>query len=159
MNLQDQAGFSGAHTAATLVLDAGATTYDLDAMQWAIDGRNYKKTAVSNGASGVPASGALVALTPTTGFLGALVVCTIDTGATVRFRSKGFVASAAGAPLELSFPEIPLTELPIAYFTLKGGTTISTSWTFGTSNWDATGMTASATVSLCGLPTGGIVLS
>ena len=158
MNLQDQNGFSGAFVPATVVLDAGATTYDVDALSYAIDGIAYKKAAVSNGASGVPATGALVLLTPSTGFAAALVVVTIDAGATIRFRTKGFVASPSGAPVETFFPEIPLAEIPIAYFTLKGGTTISTSWTFGTSNWNATGMTTSATVSLCGLPSFGSVL-
>ena len=105
-----------------------------------------------NGSAAAGQALAITAPAASTQFRGALIVWTIDTGGTRRMRSRGFFESN-GDPLALEFPEIPVTEVPFAYFTLKAISTLSGTWTHGSSNWTGvTGMTAGTPVNICMLP-------
>lgn len=108
--------------------------------------------------NGVRAAGsALSTVAPATGFRAALVVWTIDAAGTKRIRSRGFFESLSGQALDLAFPDIPLTEIPVSYHIGRAGTTVSGTWTYGSSNWNATGMTWTTVVNVCGLPPAGSV--
>lgn len=79
------------------------------------------------------------------------VVGTVAAGTVVVAGSKSQALDAAGdfkvAP---QFPPIPETMCPIGYILIRNGSTGS-AWTFGSSNWTATGITA-ATASVSVLP-------
>lgn len=98
------------------------------------------------------AGSALAVAAPTTGFRAALVVWTVNAAGTKIVRSRGFFESAGGAPIDLAMPDIPATEVPLSYHTVKAGTTVSGTWTFGTSLWNATGITIGAVTNCCGQP-------
>lgn len=143
-------------------LSGAATTYSTSAFAYAIDGIAYSNGANSTAASPTTnstTSAALSTTAPATGFRGALVVWTVDAGGTERIRSRGFVTSLSGDPVVLEFPEIPATEVPFAYHTIKAGTTVSGTWTFGSSNWNATGITIGTVANLATLPSSTVVLS
>lgn len=106
----------------------------------------------------LPAGSALTVAIPLTGFSAALIVWTVNAAGTKRIRSRGFFASPSGAPLQLHMPEIPADELPVAYHTLRVGTTLAAPWTYGTSNWNATGVTVGAVVNTAGQPGIGAVV-
>lgn len=105
------------------------------------------------------AGSAFSVVAPSAGFRGALVVWTVDSSGTKRIRSRGWFESASGLPIDLVFPDIPTTEVPLSYHTLKAGTTVSGTWTFGSSNWNATGITVGTVVNLFGMPSGVVILS
>lgn len=112
---------------------------------------------------GPAAAGAVLSVTApasATQFRGALVVWTVDAAGTKRIRSRGFFESN-GDPLALEFPEIPVTEVPIGYHTLRAVSTLVGTWTLGASNWTGvTGMTAGAVTQLAGvLPSGRVTLA
>lgn len=103
------------------------------------------------------AGSALAVTAPTTGFRGALVVWTCNSAGTKRIRSRGWFESASGSPIDLQMPDIPADEVPLAYHTLKAATNVSGTWTFGSSNWNAAGITVGTVVNLASLPTVGAV--
>lgn len=107
-------------------------------------------------AGALPAGAVLSVTAPAlaTQFRGALVVWTVDAAGTKRIRSRGFFESN-GDPLALEFPEIPVTEVPIGYHTLRAISTLVGTWTLGVNNWTGvTGLTSGAVVQLAGvLPT------
>jgi hypothetical protein len=103
------------------------------------------------------AGAALASAAPASGFRAALVVWTVDAAGTKRIRSTGWHESLSGAELSLPFPTIPSTEVAVAYHTIKAGTTVSGTWTFGSSNWNSTGITVGTVVNLFGLPQIGAV--
>ena len=109
--------------------------------------------------SGVIAAGsALAGVAPASGFRAALVVWTTNAAGTKIVRSNGFFTALDSGPVALEFPPIPVTEIPLSYHTVKLGTTVSGTWTFGSSNWNATGVTIGTVVNLCGLPSAGSVV-
>lgn len=89
---------------------------------------------------------------PASGFRAALVVWTINAAGTKRIRSNGFYASAGGDPIALEFPAIPQDELVVSYHTVRVGTTLAATWTYGVSNWNATGVTIGTVVNCAGHP-------
>lgn len=155
-NLQEASALSAVLGNAGLTgLSGAATTYSTSAVPVSINGVATTKAAVSGGTTPTTNSTSAAALTvtaPATGHKAALVVWTVDTGGTERIRSDGFVTSLSGAEIILDFPDIPATEVPFAYHTLKAGTTVSGTWTFGSSNWNATGMTVGTVVNCSMIP-------
>ena len=143
-------------------LSGAATTYSTSAFAYAINGVAYSNGA--NSAAATPTTnsttGAALATTaPATGFRAALVVWTVDAAGTERIRSRGFVTSLGGDAVVLELPEIPLTEVPFAMHTVRAGTTVSGTWTFGSSNWNATGITIGTVVNLASRPLGPVTVS
>lgn len=166
-NLEVNAGFTGILTNPALTgLSGAAATYSFTAFSFAIDGVAYNE-AVASGANtpdvnsytdpegNVPS---LVGTTPATGFKAGLFVWAINAAGDVKVYTRGWQESPSGAPLELLFPEISHDEVIFAYHTVKLGTTVSTSWTYGTGNWNATGVTTNAAVNIVGRPTVGAIL-
>jgi len=131
-----------------LLTGTGAeTVYDTTVIiEFAIAGKAYRKAAVADGT------------TPTTdGTTGAAMTLTANEGTVVVWglNSSGTVSCYKGSTEDLDsagafitapqFPSIPDGICPFAYTILKGGSTLSGTWTFGSSNWNATGMTATHT--------------
>lgn len=131
-----KAGLTGISGAAT-THSTGAT-----AVQYAIGGKAYTKAQISGGT------------TPTTDFVtGSQITLTANKGRCVVwcFDSSGNVRVVAGPVVDLDsageftlapeFPAIPDTLTPFAYTLHRAGSTLSGTFTFGSSNWNTTGMT------------------
>lgn len=111
---------------------------------------NSSATQVGAVSGALVAGSALSVGIPASGFRAALVVWTVDSAGTKRIRSNGFFASPGGDSIALEFPVIPPTEVPVAYHTVKVGTTLAATWTYGSSNWNATGVTIGTVVNTVG---------
>lgn len=168
-NLSQHNGFTGPlGTFALAGLSGAATTHSHTAsLPVAINGvigtsPTGTTTPTTNSAATRPGSlnfpqaagSALAGNAPASGFRAALVVWTVDAAGTKRIRSNGFFTSLGGDALALEFPDIPTTEVPVAYHTVRLASTLSGTWTFGTSNWNVAGVTVGTVVNLCGLPGG-----
>ncbi len=156
-------GATGATTIGLLTATGAATTYDTTIIiHFAIGGKGERKATVSGGT------------TPTTGFTPASprTAATLNTLAASQgcvlvwaLASDGTVVLYQSAIKSLGsdnqfvepdgipdFPDIDLaTHCPFAYMVLKNGSTGST-FTIGSSNWNATGMTVAIQDVLFGLP-------
>lgn len=120
----------------TTISTTGTTTY-------VIKNRIYTKTAITNGAT--PTTDALTgsAFTALSASEGTVVVVGLD--------SSGNLKACQGSIVDLDsdgnfvqapqFPGIPDTMCPIGFIVLKAGSSLSGSWTFGSSNLSSvTGM-------------------
>jgi len=139
---------------------AGATTFSTLAFAYAIKGVAYTNAAVTTTAltstndliTGVPTT----FTAPASGYYQSAVLmwCVNAAGdeRVVLGPKKTYAVGDTDARLE--FPNVPDGYVPFAYNTLRAGSTVSGTWTLGSSNWNATGMTASAAVNLCTIPGG-----
>lgn len=128
-------------------ISGAATTYTTaNAVLSAINGKSYSKAAVTGGTTpttDVVTGAAFVGLTAGYGSVfvwgvnasGTISVCQ---GTVEKLDSVGAFATAAP-----SFPPVPDTVAPFAYVVVKAGATTSGTWTFSSSNWNATGITVS----------------
>lgn len=134
-----KAGLTGISGAAT-TFSTGAT-----ALMFAIGGKAVTKAQVSGGATPTTDAVTAAAITLVANQGRAVVWC---------FDSAGAIKAVAGPVVALDssaafidgqpplFPAyIPDTLCPIAYTLHKAGSTTSGTWTFGSSNWNATGLT------------------
>lgn len=133
--LATKAGLTGISGAAT-TFSTGATT-----LQYAVQGKAYTKAQVSGGATpttdgrtGLPID--LVANK------GTVVVWGLDTGGNVKvFQGSEEDLDASGNfKMPPQFPVVPDDVCPFAYTVHKAGASTSGTWTFGVSNWNATGL-------------------
>lgn len=137
------AGVTQVFEKAGLSLDTGATTYDTATFDYCIDGIMYTKSAVTNGT------------TPTTDHNGAAFTA-LSTDETCWFlwcvNASGTVSVVQGNIVDVDgntdlvedvFPTLPSVPDGVAPFAAcrMQTTGASSAWTFGTSNWDATGLT------------------
>jgi hypothetical protein len=143
--------------------DAGAvTTYSTTGtLDYQILGKEYRKTAVTNGVTpttDINTGAAFVKLVGGNSVAnvpgqGCVFVWMINAAGTIAV-AQGLVSPglAQGWPLDMQgnfalpygaplFPPIPEGYCPFAYQIVKAGATASTSWIFGTNNWNATGLT------------------
>jgi hypothetical protein len=132
----------------TTISTTGTTTY-------AIKSKAYTKTAITNGAT--PTTDALTgsAFEGFTANEGTVVVIGFDKDGNVK-ACQGTVEAldvSGNFILAPSFPNIPDTMCPVGYIVLKGGSTLSGTFTFGSSNLSSvTGMTYTFVDVLLGLP-------
>lgn len=132
----------------TTISTTGTTTF-------AIKSKAYTKAAITNGAT--PTTDALTgsAFTGITANQGTVVVIGLDKDGNIK-AAQGSVESldvSGNFVLAPSFPNIPDTMCPIGYIVLKGGSTLSGTWTFGSSNLSSvTGMTYTFVDVLLGMP-------
>lgn len=126
-------------------LTGGVTTITTgNTISYAIAGKMYTK---ANGALTTPTTDANdgAAMTLTANKARALVLG-LDKDGNPKLMAGAIVdwdGSAFQVPPPL--PNVPATVCPIAYIVLKGGSTLSGTFTVGSSNWNATGMTATIT--------------
>ena len=135
-------------------ISGGATTYSTGAagFSYAIDGKAYSVAQVSSGT------------TPTTdGNTGNVITLLANQGAMVVWavNAEGVVSvyqgtvdaldAAGNFKIAPDFPSLPDSVAPFAYTVHKAGSTLSGTFTFGSSNWNTTGMTH-AVVSILEMP-------
>jgi hypothetical protein len=142
------AGLTGLSGAAS-TYSTGSTT-----LQYCVNGIMKTKTQVSGGT------------TPTTDIVtGAAIKGMVANQACVfvwGLKADGTVVVAQGPIVSYTdtsanstrcpFPILPDTVTPIAYVVIKAGATTSGTWTFGTSNWNATGIVVDTPVNVSNLP-------
>ncbi len=136
-----------------LTATGAETVYDTTVIiVYAIDGKAYRKAAVTDGATPTVDANTGVAFPALVG--GASVANTPGHGCIVVWglNAAGTVRCAMGRHADLDmqgnfkvapeFPPIPADFCPFAYQVLKAGATASaTAIVFGTANWNATGFT------------------
>jgi hypothetical protein len=116
------------------------TTVTID---YVLDGVIASKTAITDGVTPTTdyVSGSSITLTANKS---RVVVWGLISGGTVKVIAGDIVdwdgTAYNNAP---PTPDVPDTFVPFAVQLLKGGSTVSGTWTFGTSNWNATGITSS----------------
>jgi hypothetical protein len=145
MDFMAQAPVSGCFTNAGFAAGTTSTISTTATAQYALRGKAYSKTAVTNGAT--PTTDA------TTG--AAFVALSANQGTVVYlgFDSSGNQKAAQGSIVALDSsgafivaPQPPSIDdsvwVPVGYVVLKAGSTLSGTWTFGTNNLSSvTGMT------------------
>lgn len=156
-------GATGATSIGLLTATGAETVYDTTlTINYAIKGKGERKTAVTDGATPTtgftPASPATaVTLNTLAASQGCVLVWSMIADGTVKLHqsaiksldSSNAFAEPDGIP---DFPDIDLnTYCPFAYMVLKNGSTGST-FTIGSSNWNATGMVLAIQDVLFGLP-------
>ena len=156
-------GATGASTIGLLTATGAATTYDTTlTINFAIKGKGYRKTAITSGTTPTtgftPASPATaVTLTTLAASQGCVIVWSLNASGTVVIHQSAIktLDSSNAFPEPDGIPDWPDIDLgtycPFAYTVLKNGSTGST-FTIGSSNWNATGMTATTVNVMFGLP-------
>lgn len=119
-------------------LAAGTTTTFTTAntTQYAIKGKAYAKAGVTNSATPTTDATTGAAFAPVTANNGSVFVFSWDASGNVKV-SQGQVQaldSAGNFIVAPQFPAIPDTLCPFGYLVFKGGSTLASAWTFGSSN-------------------------
>lgn len=137
------ANFTALNTAVTTITTGNTIPF-------AINGKCYSK---ANGALTTPttgaASGSAITLTANQG---RAVVLGLDSGGNPKLY-EGAVVAWDGSAFQVAppIPNVPDSVCPIGLIILKAGSTLVGTFTVGSSNWNAMGMTATIT-SLVALP-------
>lgn len=138
--------------AALTGLSGGATTYSSSAFGYALNGDAYAKGAVAGGTTPTTDGNTGAAITLTANKARA-IVWAVNAAGTVLVYAGSIVdwvdtsANSTACPL----PNLPGNVAPFAAHTVQAGSTTSGTWTFGSSNWNATGIAAITVRNLCQL--------
>jgi hypothetical protein len=144
---------------------AGATTYTCLAFPYSHKGIARTAAAVTTGALDVTTdakTGAAITFTaPASGFYTAAVLLwlvngTSDSKTVVLGPKKTYATTET---VELEIPAVPPGYVAFCVNTLRAGSTVSGTWTLGSQNWNATGMTASAAINLTNPPAGVVTIT
>lgn len=145
--------FATASAGAALTgLSGGATTYSSSAFGFALNGDCYAKGSTS-GATTPTTDGNTGAAITLTANKARAIVWAVNSAGTFSVYAGPIVdwtdttASSTACPL----PNIPGNVAPFAAHTVQAGSTTSGTWTFGSSNWNATGISAITVRNLCQL--------
>lgn len=138
--------------AALTGLSGAASTYATSAFGFALNGDCFAKAAVTTTASPTVDGNTNAAITLTANKARAIVwavnasgTYTVYAGPIVDWTDTS--ANSTVCPL----PSIPGTVAPFAAHTIQAGSTTVGTWTFGSSNWNATGISAITVRNLCQL--------
>jgi hypothetical protein len=142
-----KAGIGGLSGAATTFTTANQVYY-------AVNGKAASKAALT--ATAVPTTdgatgAAFKAQLPSTVCCYAFGLLLDGTVKVVQGTIVPYTDTSANSTV-VPLPALPDTITAFAYAVIKAGSTVSTSWTFGTSNWNATGITIDTPVDVCNLP-------
>ncbi len=133
-----KAGLTGLSGAATTFTTAAAIVFCLL-------GKAFSKAAVAGGATPVVDFITNLAITLVAN-TGTAVLWCVDAAGNIRCV-KGSTEALDASGNFINAPQLPIvpdTLAPFAYSIHKAGATTVGTWTFGVSNWNATGMTHSA---------------
>lgn len=138
-------------------LAAGTTTTisTTGTTHFAIRGKAYSTAAKTNAATPTTDSVTSAAFTGFTANNGTVVVICFDSSGAVKACQGSITALDAGGSFVVApqFPTIPDDLCPIGYIVLKGGSTLSGTFTFGSSNLSGvTGMTYTFVSLALGIP-------
>ncbi len=133
-----------ATTSGLLTATGAETVHDTTVtISYTINGKAYSKAAITDGATPTTDTNTAAAITLVANYA-TIVVWALDSSGNVKcFQGNTVGWNGAQATGALQFPNVNLDSYcPFAYQTLKGGSTLSGTWTFGSSNWNATGLTS-----------------
>lgn len=146
----------------TGVTGATATTFSATPagtgakMEYCIRGKAYSKSAISGGTTPTTDTNTGATMVALGKSKGCVFVLGLDASANiVAFQGPVVDIDASGTFKDApEFPFISDLYAPFAYIVVKAGATSSGSWAFGSSNWDATGVTATPVdiVAICDRP-------
>ena len=156
LQLEQAAGLYGVFATATAGaaltgLSGAATTYSSSLFGFALAGRAYAKAAVAGGATPTTDGAAGTAMTLVANQAAAFVWAVNAAGTVLVFKGPTVswtdtTASSTACPL----PVIPASVTQFAAHTVQAGSTTSGTWTFGSSNWNATGIVLPVVRNLAG---------
>lgn len=137
-------------------ISGAATTYSTSAttMPFSILSKAFSKATVAGGASPTTGAVSAVAITLTANF-GRVVVWGLNAAGTVQVieGARQALDTSGNFIIAPQFPALPDTFCPAAYHIMQAGATAVGTFTFGSSNWNATGMTHTVVNCALGLPT------
>ena len=142
------------------VTSTGATTISTTpvgtsaAMEWMIGGKAYSVAAFSSTATPTTDINTSAAFVSVPANYGCVYVLLLNTSAALKV-AQGPLVACDNAGTFASAPEFPsfndLTHCPFGYIVVKTTSSNTGGWVFGTSNWNAAGVTATP-VDVCMLP-------
>lgn len=121
----------------TTLSNTGTTTY-------AIRGKAYTKTAMTNVATPTTDHTTGAAFAPLSANQGCVFVASFDAAGNLRVSQGNVVAldTAGKFIVAPQFPIVPDTDCPVGYIVIQAGSTAVGTWTFGTNNLSGvTGLT------------------
>lgn len=144
MDMLTERGGDGCFTSGLLTATGAVTTYDTTVtISYMINGQMLTKTAVTTGASPTTdanTGAAFVALQP---LKACVFVWLLNAAGTVKVAQGPIVSVDPDSGLRKQhpdFPAIPDGHVAFAYHIIQTAAN-SSAWTFGVSNWNATGVT------------------
>jgi len=155
MDMQSQAGMTGCLMKAALAAGTTTTISTTGTTHFAIKGKAYSAAAKTNAATPTTDAATGSAFTGITANQGTVVVVGLDSAGAVK-AVQGTVTALDSEGNFINAPQLPYvpdTIAPIGYIVLKGGSTLTGTWTFGSSNLSGvTGMTYTFVDVALGLP-------
>jgi hypothetical protein len=155
MDFLSQNSLTGCLSKATLAAGTTTTISTTGTTTFVIKGKAYTKSAITNGATPTTDAATGSAFTGITANQGTVVVVGLDSSGAVK-ATQGSVQALDSAGNFVNAPQMPYvpdTICPIGYIVLRGGSTLSGTWTFGSSNLSSvTGMTYTFVDVALGLP-------
>lgn len=141
----------GATAGAALTgLSGAATTFSTSVINYAINGVAYTNAANAGAATPTTDGNAGTAMTLTASKAAAFVWGVDSSGAEKVY--KGPTVDFDGSTgIACPFPYVPATVAVFACHIIKGASTVSGTWTFGSSNWNATGITVGTITNCAGM--------
>lgn len=158
LNLQNAiAGNFCIGSAALTGLSGAATTYTTSAVSSVIRGAQFAKAAVAGGATPTTdaVSGAAMTMVANQARVFAWGLNAAGTVQVIAGPVVSYTDTTAGST-EVKMPNLPDTFALFAYVVIKAGATTVGTWTFGTSNWNATGIVVDPVVNRFSQPDGAI---
>jgi hypothetical protein len=136
MDYLSQVPVTMATTKAGLTNGTTTTYTTANTVQYSIKGKAYSKTAVTNGATPTTDATTGAAFNAISANQGCAFVFGFDSSGAIKVSQGGIQALDTSGNFIISpqFPAIPDTICPFGYLVFKGGSTLSGTWTFGSSN-------------------------
>lgn len=130
-------------TSGLLTATGAETVYDTTvAINYVLNGKIAAKAGVTDGTTPTTGGVSGAAITLTASKARTVVWC-LTSGGTVKVL-EGAIVDWDGTAFQVPppFPDVPDSYAPFAYHIIKGASTVVGTWTFGSSNWNATGITS-----------------
>jgi hypothetical protein len=150
---QPQTGITCAYTNPALTRTGAETVHDTTVtLTCDVQGKKTTVTAITDGVTPTTDAQTGAAFVPLANGEKCIFVWGVNAAGAIRVAQGAIVKTAdvTNGSAALAFPGIPETMCPFAYHTAAHAN--ATAWTFGTSNWNATGMTLGSVVPVGQLP-------
>lgn len=155
MDIQSVSSLTGCLTKAGLAAGTTTTISTTATVNYGIRSKAYSKTAITNGATPTTDAATGLAFPGLTANSGVVVLVGLDASGNVKATQGGIQTLDVAGNFIVSpqFGPVPDNFCPIGYIVLKGGATLSGTFTFGSSNLSGvTGMTYTFVDVVLGLP-------